>query len=197
MFLHWRSGLSYGNPLTMMTSLQRDGKLGKWVWDAARDGLLAEQEVENELEAQYQKLIALFDRAPTHIDSHHHVHFIPQVWHVVSRFAQQKGLPVRFDPEAAAPQGITRENVISTEGFSSHFYADNASQAKFLHLLDESAERGEETFELMCHPGFVDRIVQQSAYCFERLVEHEILTAEASRWEIAERGYRLGAFNDI
>ncbi len=98
MFLHWRSGLSYGNPLTMMTSLQRDGKLGKWVWDAARDGLLAEQEVENELEAQYQKFIALFDRAPTHIDSHHHVHFIPQVWHVVSRFAQQKGLPVRFDP---------------------------------------------------------------------------------------------------
>lgn len=189
--------LSYGNPLTMMTSLQRDGKLGKWVWDVARDGLLAEQEVENELEAQYQKFIALFDRAPTHIDSHHHVHFIPQVWHVVYQFAQQKGLPVRFDPEAAAPQGIIRENVISTEGFSSHFYADNASQAKFLHLLDESAERGEETFELMCHPGFVDRIVQQSAYCFERLVEHEILTAEALRWEMAERGYRLGAFNDI
>ncbi|QCT88982.1 chitin disaccharide deacetylase [Escherichia sp. E4742] len=189
--------LSYGNPLTVMSSLQRDGKLGKWIWDVARDGLLAQQEVENELEAQYQRFVALFCRKPTHIDSHHHVHFIPQVWPIVSRFAQQKGLPVRFDPEAAAPHDIGRENIISTEGFTAHFYADNVLQAEFLRMLDESAERGEKAFELMCHPGFVDSIVQQSAYCFERLTEHEVLTSEALRWEIAERGYRLGAFRDL
>lgn len=189
--------LSYGKPITAMPSLQREGRLGKWIWDVAREGKLSVQEVENELAAQYQRFVVLFGRHPTHIDSHHHVHFIPQVWPIVSRFAQQKGLPVRFDQNAAAKHHIERVNISSSQGFSDRFYAKNVSQAEFLRVLDESAGRGEQSLELMCHPGFVDLTVQQSSYCFERLAEHEVLTSEALRVAIAERGYQLGSFNDI
>lgn len=189
--------LSYGKPMTTMPSLQREGRLGKWIWDVAREGALSVQEVENELAAQYQRFVALFGREPTHIDSHHHVHFIPQVWPIVSRFAQQKGLPVRFDHDVAAKHYIERVNISSSQGFSSHFYAKNVSLAEFLRVLDDSAGRGEQSLELMCHPGFVDLTVQQSAYCFERLAEHDVLTSVPLREAIAERGYRLGSFNDI
>lgn len=189
--------LSYGKPLTPMPSLQREGKLGKWIWDVAAQGGLAVEEVEEELEHQYRKFMALFGRKPVHIDSHHHVHFIPQVWSVVSKFAQQKGLPLRFDRTVACENGIKPAGIQSSEGFVSHFYAENVSEAFFLHALDESTSRHEQSVEIMCHPGFVDLTLQQSAYCFPRLEELNVLTSERLRTSVVQRGYRLGTFGDL
>lgn len=47
-------------------------------------------------------------------------------------------------------------------------------------------------WEVMCHPAFVDNTIMGSAYCYPRLTELDVLTAESLRYAIAERGYRLG-----
>ncbi|KAA9672192.1 ChbG/HpnK family deacetylase, partial [Escherichia coli] len=85
----------------------------------------------------------------------------------------------------------------STQGFSSEFYGEEITEACFLRILDVSAHRGEASLEVMCHPAFVDNIIRQSAYCYPRLTELEVLTSASLKAAIAERGYRPGSFLDI
>lgn len=85
----------------------------------------------------------------------------------------------------------------TTDGFSSAFYGDEISEALFLQVLDESAARGERSLEVMAHPAFVDNIVRKSAYCWPRLAELDVLTSASLKYAIAERGYRLGTFEDV
>ncbi len=82
-------------------------------------------------------------------------------------------------------------------GFSSAFYGEEISEALFLQVLDDSSHRGERSLEVMCHPAFVDNTIRQSAYCFPRLTELEVLTSASLKYAIAERGYRLGSYLDV
>ncbi|MCZ5238308.1 ChbG/HpnK family deacetylase, partial [Escherichia coli] len=67
----------------------------------------------------------------------------------------------------------------------------------FLQVLDDAGHRGDRSLEVMCHPAFVDNIIRQSAYCYPRLTELEVLTSASLKAAIAERGYRPGSFLDI
>ncbi len=49
----------------------------------------------------------------------------------------------------------------------------------------------------MCHPAFVDNTIRQSAYCFPRLTELDVLTSASLKYAIAERGYLLGSYHDV
>ncbi|EAA7089300.1 TPA: chitin disaccharide deacetylase [Salmonella enterica] len=189
--------LSFGRPLTRMPSLARDGKLGKWVWEVAEQGTLSTQEVERELVCQYQRFLAVFGRAPTHIDSHHHVHLIPQVYSVVAKFADDKGLPLRIDRDVIAQNGIVLTDERSSDSFASDFYAQNVTEAFFLGILDSATARKDRSIEIMCHPGFVDKPLQESKYCYPRLEELDVLTAPSLKAAITAREFRLGNFSDL
>jgi len=189
--------LTLGKPLTLMPGLTRNGQLGKWIWHMADEDILPLDEITYELEYQYQRFITLFGREPTHIDSHHHVHMIPQIFPIVAHFASRRGLPVRFDRKSVFNEADFQLAVRSTQGFCSEFYGEDVSEASFLQALDGSAQRGESSLEIMCHPAFVDNTLRQSAYCYPRLTELAILTSPSLKYAIAERGYRLGSFQDI
>jgi len=189
--------LSFGCPLTDMPSLARDGRLGKWVWEVAEQGTLNSQEVERELVCQYQRFLDVFGRAPTHIDSHHHVHLIPQVYAIVAKFADEKGLPVRIDREVVAQNAIMLTDERSSDSFASNFYAENVTEAFFLDILDSAVARNDRSIEIMCHPGFVDKPLQESKYCYPRLEELEVLTAPSLKAAVTARGFRLGNFSDL
>lgn len=188
--------LTLGEPLTPMPGLAREGKLGKWIWQVAEEDALPLEEIERELACQYQRFVDLFDAEPTHFDSHHHVHMIPQIFPLVAEFAKSKGIALRIDrtiPHAfAIPEGLR-----SSEGFSSEFYGEAISEALFLQALDASTARGEASLEMMCHPAFVDNTIMGSAYCYPRLAELDVLTAASLKYAIAERGYRLGTYRDV
>ncbi len=69
--------------------------------------LITAADLRQELEAQYARLKSL-GVAPTHIDSHQHVHAFPPIFKVVTAFAASQGVPVRMPytqaicrPEAA------------------------------------------------------------------------------------------------
>lgn len=186
--------LTLGEPLSPMPGLTREGKLGKWIWQMAQEDALPMDEIARELECQYQRFIDLFDAEPTHLDSHHHVHMIPQIFPLVAEFAKAKGIAMRIDRSASltAPEGLR-----SSEGFASEFYGDAISEALFLEVLDASAARGEQSVEVMCHPAFVDNTIMGSAYCYPRLAELDVLTSTSLKYAIAERGYRLGTYRDV
>ncbi|EPF18063.1 Uncharacterized protein conserved in bacteria [Cedecea davisae] len=190
--------LTLGRPLTEMPVLTRgEGVLGKWIWEMAEQGQLDLAEIRQELESQYQRFIDVFGIEPTHLDSHHHVHMIPEIFPVVAAFANAKGIPLRVDRDAAARDDIVLAGVRSTEGFSSEFYGDAISEELLLDSVDASAQRREKSLEVMCHPSFVDNTLLKSNYCYPRLAELEVLTSSALKYALAERGYRLGTFRDI
>ncbi|MDU3056017.1 MAG: ChbG/HpnK family deacetylase, partial [Escherichia coli] len=141
--------------------------------------------------------IELFGRKPTHLDSHHHVHMFPQIFPIVARFAAEEGIALRIDRQPLSNDGDLPANLRSSQGFSSAFYGEEISEALFLQVLDDSSHRGERSLEVMCHPAFVDNTIRQSAYCFPRLTELDVLTSASLKYAIAERGYRLGSYHDV
>ncbi|MEQ4900810.1 chitin disaccharide deacetylase [Proteus vulgaris] len=189
--------LTMGKPLSPLPFLTREGVLGKWVWQMAEEGDLPLNEIRIELQAQYQRFIEIFGCAPDHIDSHHHVHMFKQIFPIVAEFAKEKSLPMRVDRPLACQEGIDTQGVISSDGFDSQFYGDEITQALFLKVLDESKARHEHSIEVMTHPAFVDNPLRASGYCFQRLMELEVLTDSALKRAILERGYRLGTYQDL
>ncbi|KMK15696.1 hypothetical protein ABW06_03565 [Pluralibacter gergoviae] len=189
--------LTLGKPLTAMPGLTRDGRLGKWIWEMAEAGALPLDEIRRELIAQYQRFIDLFGAAPTHIDSHHHVHMIPPVFAIVAAFAKEMGVPVRIDRALQQRDGLDAAGLRSSDGFSSVFYGNGVSEALFLEVLETSIAAGERSLEVMCHPAFVDNTIMGSAYCYPRLAELEILTSASLQQEVAMKGYRLGSYRDV
>ncbi|HBM8677603.1 TPA: ChbG/HpnK family deacetylase, partial [Escherichia coli] len=131
------------------------------------------------------------------LDSHHHVHMFPQIFPIVARFAAEEGIALRIDRQPLSNAGDLPANLRSSHGFSSAFYGEEISEALFLQVLDDSSHRGERSLEVMCHPAFVDNTIRQSAYCFPRLTELEVLTSASLKYAIAERGYRLGSYLDV
>ncbi|MCZ5218007.1 chitin disaccharide deacetylase [Escherichia fergusonii] len=189
--------LTMGKPLTEMPGLTREGMLGKWIWQMAEEGALPLEEISLELASQYQRFIELFGRKPTHIDSHHHVHMFPQIFPIVARFAAEQGIALRIDRQAVFNDSDLPGELRSSQGFSSAFYGEEISNALFLKVLDDSSHRGERSLEVMCHPAFIDNTIRQSAYCFPRLTELDVLTSASLKYAIAERGYRLGSYLDV
>lgn len=190
--------LTLGRPLSAMPGLtDEQGQLGKWIWQRAEENTLPLAEIEHELACQFDRFVELLGRAPTHLDSHHHVHMIPQIYPIVEAFAKAKGIPVRFDYNAAKTGEIEQDEVKTTQGFDSGFYGEEITESLFLDTLDRSMARGEQSLEVMCHPSFIDNTILASKYCYPRLAELDVLTSEALKYAIAERGYRLGTFKDL
>lgn len=189
--------LTYGRPLTAMPSLvDAEGELGKWLWERAEAGELNLDEIAQELVAQFDKFIAVFGRPPTHIDSHHHVHMLPQIYPLIESFAHEKSLPLRIDRHAVQQQKIVLNNPRSTEWFDAGFYGKDLTEQSFLQLLDVADENAINSVEVMCHPAFIDKILMTSSYCYQRLTELEVLTSPILKQIIADRGYRLGSYLD-
>ncbi|CNL06437.1 chitin disaccharide deacetylase [Yersinia proxima] len=189
--------LTYGRPLTAMPSLvDASGELGKWLWARAEAGELNLDEITQELTAQFNKFVAVFGRPPTHIDSHHHVHMLPQIYPLIESFAQEKSLPLRIDRHEAQQQGMVLNNPRSTEWFDAGFYGENLTEQSFLQLLATADQNGINTIEVMCHPAFIDKILMTSGYCYPRLTELEVLTSPTLKQSIEQLGYRLGSYLD-
>lgn len=189
--------LSWGRPLTPLTCLVNErGELDKGIWQKSEAGELDLEEIACELASQYRRFIALFGKAPTHIDSHHHVHMLPTLYPLVEAFAREHRLPLRIDRGEIARHGLTVQHPLSSDQFEDRFYGEALTQAALLQLLDEATERGVESLEIMCHPSFVDRELQKSSYCQPRLTELAILTDPALPGLIAARGYRLTSYQE-
>lgn len=190
--------LTAGIPLTIMPTLTREGKLGKWLWELEDEERLPLDEMIKELYAQYQRFIDIFGRSPSHIDSHHHIHMIAQFYPLVAEFANQKGIPLRVYQEHDSSENVL--NIPrSTDYFSPDFYGEpnSITEALFLSILDKSTNQGYQSIEIMCHPAFIDNDLLMSGYSYPRLTELEVLTGKGLKQAIKDRGYQLATYLDL
>ncbi len=185
--------LREGNPVSPISRIpslvDAGGQLhlnSQQLWTGILKGKVSLSEVEQELEAQVEKVIRA-GISPTHLDGHKHVHVVPGVSAVVIRLAQRFGIrsvrcPVEkttnLDRLLRSHQGARTAVIkqylvgrgVSTLAWIFRLQLDQAGLSttdRFFGLsetgfLDTKCLEGllgrvpEGTTELMCHPGWVD-----------------------------------------
>ena len=165
--------------------------LGEWEW---RDGawqqvwqVVATEDAEAiaaEIERQLDHFHSLIGRAPTHLDSHQHLHQHEPVRSVALAVAERLGIPLR---------GVSGGIV-----FCGSFYGHGAKGAPFPegitagNLLSLLRQLPVGTTELSCHPGLDDNLA--SCYRLERLAEVQALCTKDILAAINSEGIKLIRF---
>lgn len=135
--------------------------------DLMKNKALSLSELEREWTAQIERFLHS-ELIPTHFDSHHHVHAIPEFLPVVQALSRKYNLSAR---------GATELNDVPsfTDVFFHDFYGAGATYDYF-EKLPNRVEDGQ-TAEVMCHPGYLDpAVLTGSSYAIDRVRETEILT---------------------
>ena len=143
--------------------------------------------VEAELAQQLELFHDLMGRAPTHLDSHQHVHQSEPARSLAIAAARRLGVPLRSCDDVVRyagdfygqtgrgdpyPEGISLEGVIG-----------------FIERLPTGWT------ELGCHPGYCDGL--DSVYAREREEEVRVLCDGAVVEALARTGVQLGSFADL
>jgi predicted glycoside hydrolase/deacetylase ChbG (UPF0249 family) len=163
-----------------------------WVGD--RPGVaVVDMDDERAVASELARQLALFEdllgRPPTHLDSHHHLHFAQRPMQVFVVAAAPLGIPVRGDRSVRFVGGFY--------GQWEHEVTDleHVSVAALEGIMrEELAEDG--WTEIGCHPGYVTPQLR-SVYCEEREAEVRTLTDPRIPAAIAELGIELGSYADF
>jgi predicted glycoside hydrolase/deacetylase ChbG (UPF0249 family) len=147
----------------------------------------ADRGTEEEIERQLGRFTKLAGQAPTHLDSHHHVHRDPHLLPAFRAVAERNRLPLRAH---------------SRVNFIGKFYAQWDGETHLEAIGPEALLRIIQTElqdgfnELCCHPGRADDQLE-SSYSLERQTELETLCHDDVAQAIEQLGIRLATFRDL
>ena len=173
--------------------------------------------LEAEIATQFAAFRKAFGRAPDYVDGHQHIHVFPQIGDALVRVIKQAapqawvrqcrraaGAPKSFaDPKGYILDALSarlrrlaaRDGVRTNPAFAGtySFRPDADFSTLFAGFLDGLPEGG----LLMCHPGKVDRELQQLDPLTDlREREYAFFLSERFPRLLAERGYALAAPTD-
>jgi hopanoid biosynthesis associated protein HpnK len=188
------------------------------LWGATILGRVSAADIEKELRAQIEKVLAA-GIVPTHLDSHKHVHALPVIGSMTIGLARRYGIPaIRCVAESWSalgcllgrfPQAKTRIFrqllnscilAVVSRGWSRQLRRGGIACAEHFYGLTPTGFLDEEvlrkilchlpggTSELMCHPGFVDEALRQTP---TRLLEQREMEYQA----LSQPGIRVLAKN--
>lgn len=187
----------------------------------ARQNLLLE-DVELEWDLQIQKVVRS-GISPTHLDGHKHVHMLPGLFEIALRLAKRHGIgAIRVSHEAsflrsAMAEGQLHPGVALKQGVQArglkllardaHQWAERSAistadyfcgvahtgQWTYAGIVNLLKSLPDAVTELMCHPGYVDADLENSATRLQnsRKEELDILTNAQVRNLVASEGIRL------
>jgi predicted glycoside hydrolase/deacetylase ChbG (UPF0249 family) len=210
--------LTDGRPLTTAPSLTRRGT-GEFyplpmLVARASLGLLNALEVAGECEAQIDRMIEV-GFAPTHLDSHRHVHAHPSIFPAVTRAAASRGVfQVRVPREPLRLNARDWRATLKKAGLLfclsvsrrmrpadpvNHFvgisFQGGRSFAKRLFASIPRLPAG--TTELMTHPGYADAsLAEHDSYTLDRETELRVLCSRKFRELLDRCGVTLTSFRD-
>lgn len=155
------------------------------VLDRGGELLVSPEECPDELERQRRRFEELTGRAPTHVDSHHHVHRDPRLEPSFVAFAARHGLPLRDHSRARHCGSFygRRDGTSAPE------------QVGVERLLELLAALEDGVTELGCHPGYAGGL--RSSYTSERERELSTLTDARVRARVRELGIELIGFEEL
>lgn len=209
--------LTSGRPLTPPAEIpsltNTDGGFLSLEAFTARLGQINPAEAKTEWRAQIEKFIRAAGRAPTHLDSHHHSSYFSEgLFRAMLELAAEYGCAIRYatyQPPTGNMDGLPPESVQAareyaprlmaefkprtTDAFFASFYDERATLEEFQRIVRSLPASG--TFEVMCHPGYADAaLIAGSVYARQRETELDVLTSEAARAVLSERGVELVSF---
>jgi hopanoid biosynthesis associated protein HpnK len=174
-------------------------------------------EVIRELEAQIQKVLD-HGLAISHLDSHQHVHMLPDIWRAVVGLAKKYHIPaVRLAREklrvymlqetgavARIPPLLVLNllaglrggaEVMSTDHFVGFFFGGNMVKTNLKTVLQNLPAFG--TCELMCHPGHGDADSHYRHWHYNWADELAALVDPEIRNLLSNRGVKLISYRDL
>lgn len=126
----------------------------------------------------------------SHIDSHHHVHALPEISAVFIKLAQENKVPLRNEQPIFRDK-IRRAGVTTSDILDCRYYGSKCSLEHLKSFLASHLDCTG-TVELMCHPGIVtEELRQSSKYTDGRARELAALTSEEIKRFIAENNISL------
>jgi chitin disaccharide deacetylase len=180
---------------------------------------VSQDEIQREAEAQIRKIQAA-GILPTHVDTHKHAHMFPHVLRPLLRAARACGIrAVRnpFEPFRAWPRSVAanprlwkravevallqkfsgefrklvREEGMSTTDGAIGVIATGSLNQRLLHETIHALPEG--TWELVCHPGYMDAELSSAGTRLleQRQVELEALQSKQTRDALARGGIEL------
>jgi predicted glycoside hydrolase/deacetylase ChbG (UPF0249 family) len=185
--------LTLGKPLTRGKSLV--GPDGRFVRDPRRAAARASlKDVEAEVAAQVEKFLSLVGRAPTHLDSHHHVALHEPVREVFIATAGRLGVPVRS--EDAGVRARVRAARLRTPD---HFFGGSGPDAYWTpaRTLAHLGRLPPGVSEFMTHPGHFDETLAFSRYGRQRETELVGLGSSSARAAVEALGVTLCHFGQL
>lgn len=147
---------------------------------STEDGAAVGAEIERQLRTFHQ----LVGRAPTHLDSHQHVHRTPPVRRLLRNAGQRLGVPVRD-----VTQGIKYSGAFYGQDGKGAPLPDAITVPTLVRLIEE-LDPG--VTELGCHPG--DGTELDNTYAQERLREVETLCDPRVREALEKADVGLRSF---
>jgi predicted glycoside hydrolase/deacetylase ChbG (UPF0249 family) len=148
-------------------------------------------------EAVLRRQLARFEElrgaAPTHLDSHKHVHARPEILAAFAAVAAPRRLPVRA-VDAAMRRTLRARGVVAADAF----LGDASLRPAWTReaLAASLAAVGEGITELMAHPGHAPSHARTS-FGAEREIELEALCDPRARAAVDRAGIRLCRWADI
>ena len=145
------------------------------------------ERVPAELERQLARFLELVGAAPTHVDSHHDVHYDPRVLPQLLAWARRAGVPVRGHSRARHFSKFYGQ-------WGGETHLEQIGVESLLRLLDAEVRDG--VTELNCHPGYVEPGFP-SSYAAEREEELRTLCDHRVHQALVEKEIRLIGFRDL
>ncbi len=149
--------------------------------------LAAPDECRAEVYRQLERFQELIGRLPTHIDSHHNVHRVPQLLPQFLDLAQQYQLPLREHSRVRYFPSFYGQ-------WDGETHLEQISVENLVQMLETEFREG--FTELSCHPGYVDPEFS-STYSIERETELQTLCSPIIRSKLAELQLQLIGFREL
>ena len=141
-----------------------------------------------ELRRQYARFVELMGTAPTHLDSHQHVHRHWMRGPLFDELAAEVGLPLRDRPPVTFKGGFYAQWEYGVS------QPEKVSLEQLLSIL--SGEIGDGIYEMSCHPGYFDPSLE-AVYHRDREYELATLTDPRLPGLISELGIELISYRDL
>lgn len=163
--------LTVGKPLAKNVNTLVDDKGDFLKYDQIGKSASIE-DIRKEFRSQFEKFLS-FGIMPTHIDTHHHIHSMKNVFSVVYELANEYHIPVRYIEDIGKEM---YKNIKTTTKFIDKFYDIPMIEPEMLIKICED-NINLDSVEIMCHPGYLDfKIINNSSYAYPRVKELETLT---------------------
>lgn len=147
-----------------------------------------EEELREELKAQYNRFITLVGKKPTHIDSHlFSSDKIPEMRKICAEIAKEEGIPMRnYELDYTNNVKFVQHRTFNAGTGLEYIIENIDSICKYEYV------------EIMTHPGYIDSyVMKNSSYNLQRLEELEFLLSNKVKDLLSEKNVELISYRDV